>query len=156
VGVLGFGYYVPALRADNGEAPRLRGARGYEGKGQVTGTLTALRELLSTPGLAVLLGLILGVILIAPLFWTSRLLTAQNADLGLYVVMGVVFGGLIFSLIVMFGYSLITQAGFMWFGPSVVAGFVVALGVLSVVITVKLLKSGGTPADDTSNDEARR
>lgn len=152
----GFGYYVPALRADNGKAPRLRGARGYEGKGQVTGTLTALRELLSTPGLAVLLGLILGVGLIAPLFWSSRLLTADNADIGLYVVMGVVFGGLIVGLGVMFGVRYITPSGFMWFGPSVVAGFMVALGVLAVVATVKLLKSDGSAADETSNDETRR
>lgn len=94
--------------------------------------------------------------LIAPLFWISRLLTAKNADLGLAVVMGAVFGGLIVSLGVMWGYSLITSSGFMWFGPSVVIGFIVALGVLSVVMTVKLLKSDGSAADVTSQDETRR
>jgi len=156
VGAGGFGYYVPALRADNGKAPRLRGARGYEGKGQVTGTLTALRELLSTPGVAVLLGLILGVVLIAPLFWTSRLLTEQNADIGLYLVMGVVFGGLIVSLGVMWVYHYVTSEGFVWFGPSVVAGFVVTLGVLAVVMARRLLKSDGPAADATSKDETRR
>lgn len=154
--VEGFGYYVPALRADHGEAPRLRDARGYEGKGQVTDTLTALRELLSTPGVAVLLGLVLGVGLIAPLFWTSRLLTVENADVGTYVVMGVVLGGLILSLGVMWGYRFVTPSGFVWFGPSVVAGFVVALGVLAVVTTMRLLKSDGPAADATSDDETRR
>lgn len=130
--------------------------KGYEGKGQVTGTLTALRELLSTPLFAVLLGLTLGVGLIAPLFWTSRLLTAKNADLGLIVVMGVVFGGLIVSLGVMFGYRLITPSGFMYFGPAVVGGFVVALGVLSVALLTRLLKSADVADEETSNDETRR
>jgi len=95
-------------------------------------------------------------VLIAPLFWTSRLLTAKNADLGLFVVMGSVFGGMILSVGVMFGYKLITPSGFMWFGPSVVAGFVIALGVLATVMTVKLLKSDGPAADETSQDETRR
>jgi hypothetical protein len=147
---------VPALRADNGKQPRLRGARGLEGKGQVTGLLTALRELLSTPGFAVLLGLFLGIVLIAPLFWASRLLTEQNADIGLYVVMGVVFGGLIVSLGVMWVYHYVTPDGFEWFGPSVVAGFVVTLGVLAVVMARRLLKSDGPAADATSKDETRR
>ncbi len=138
------------------EASRLRDARGYEGKGQVTGTLTALRELLSTPGVAVLLGLGLGIGLVVPLFWTSRLLTADNADIGLYVVMGVVFGGLIVSLGVMWGVYYIAPRGFGWFGPSVVAGFVVALGVLAGVMTSRLLKSAGKPTDETSNDETGR
>lgn len=134
----------------------MRGARGYEGKGQVTGTLTALRELLSTPGVAVLLGLLLGVGLIAPLFWTSRLLTVQNADIGTYVVMGVVFGGMLVSLGVMWGYRLITPAGFMWFGPAVVVGFLVALGVLATTMAMRLLKSDGPATDATSQDETRR
>jgi hypothetical protein len=118
--------------------------------------LTALRELLSTPGFAVLLGTLLGVGLIAPLFWTSRLLTVENADIGLYVVMGVVFGGLILSLGVMWGYRLIAPAGFVWFGPSVVAGFVVALGVLAAVMATRLLKSDGRAVDRTLEDETRR
>jgi hypothetical protein len=134
----------------------LRGRKGSEGKGQVTGTLTALQELLSTPWLAVLLGLVLGIGLVLPLFWTSRLLTAKNADIGLPVVMGVVFGGLILSVGVMFGYRFITLQGFMWFGPSLVVGFVVALGVLAVVLAMRLLKSNGETEDGTSNDETRR
>jgi len=140
----------------NGEPPRLRGARGYEGKGQVTGILTALRELLSTPGTAVLLGLLLGVGLIAPLFWTTRLLTPANADMGTFVVMAVVFGGMILSLGLMWGYRLVAPDGFMWFGPSVVAGFVVALGVLATVMTLRLLKSSGRAANVTPTDETRR
>ena len=96
------------------------------------------------------------MLLIAPLFWTSRLLTAKNADLGLAVVMGVVFGGLLVSVGLMFGYKLITATGFMWFGPSVVVGFIIALGVLSVVMAMNMLKSDGPASDDASQDETRR
>ena len=106
--------------------------------------------------MAVLLGLLLGVGLIAPLFWTSRLLTEKNADIGLVVVMAVVFGGLILSLGVMWGYRYVTPAGFMYFGPSVVAGFVIALGALATVMAMRLLKSDGAAADATSEDETRR
>lgn len=69
--------------------------------------------------------------------------------------MGVVFGGLILSLGVMFGYRVVTPSGFMWFGPAVVAGFVVALGALAAVMLTRLLKSDGSAADETSNDETR-
>lgn len=118
--------------------------------------MTALQALLSTPWIAVLLGLTLGVVLVAPLFWTSRLLTADNADLGTFVVTAVVFGGLIVSLGVMWGYRAITQVGFMYFGPSVVAGFVVTLGTLAIVLTMRLLKSSGSSANGTSDVETRR
>jgi len=134
----------------------VRGARGVEGKGQVTEILTALQGLLSTPWIAVLLGLTLGVVLVAPLFWTSRLLTAKNADLGTFVVMAVVFGGLIVSLGVMWGYRFVTPDGFVFFGPSVVGGFVVTLGALALVMTMQLLKSSGVDADETSDVETRR
>jgi hypothetical protein len=117
--------------------------------------LTALQQLLSTPGFAVLLGLFLGVVLVAPLFWTSRLLSAKNADIGLYVVVGIVLGGMIVSLGVMWGYSLVTPSGFMWFGPSVVAGFVVVLGVFGAMTAVKLMKSDAPASDVTSEDETR-
>jgi hypothetical protein len=156
VGAGGFGYYVPALRAGNSEWPACEAQGVLEGKGQVTGTLTALRELLSTPGFAVLLGLLLGVAIIAPLFWSSRLLTVENADIGLYVVMGVIFGGLILSLGLMWGYHYVTPEGFMWFGPSVVAGFIVALGALAAVLAMRLLKSDGGAAEAASADEKRR
>lgn len=77
--------------------------------------------------------------------------------MGTFVVMAVVFGGMILSLGVMWGYRLVTPDGFMWFGPSVVAGFVVALGVLAAVLTVRLLKSGGGKAANvTPTDETRR
>jgi hypothetical protein len=91
----------------------------------------------------------------APLFWTSRLLSSKNADVGLYVVMGAVFGGMILSLGMMWGYRLVTPTGFMWFGPSVVVGFVVALGVLATVTAATMLKADGSTTDAKLKDETR-
>ena len=144
------------LASRQSELPRKRNRKGVEGKGQVTVTLTALRELLSTPMVSVLLGLVVGVVLVAPLFWTSRLLTAKNADLGLLVIMGVVFGGMIVALGLMFGYRFIAPDGFIWFGSAVVGGFMVALGVLAVVMLTGLLKSENASGGDTPNNETRR
>lgn len=70
--------------------------------------------------------------------------------------MAVVFGGLIVSLGVMWGYRLVTEKGFLYFGPSVVAGFVVTLGALAIVMTIRLLKSSGPAAKKTSDVETRR
>ena len=90
------------------------------------------------------LGLVLGVVLLAPLFWTSRLLTARNADAALYVVMGSVFGGLLVGLGVMMGYWFVTHDGFVWFGPATVAGFAVALGILAVRLGFQMLNNEDT------------
>jgi hypothetical protein len=89
-------------------------------------------------------GLVLGIVLLAPLFWTSRLLNAGNADVALYVVMGSVFGGLLVGLAAMMGYWFVTREGFMYFGPATVVGFVIALGVLAVRTGFKLLSSDDT------------
>jgi hypothetical protein len=106
--------------------------------------LAHLRELLATPLIAVGFGLVLGVALVAPLFWTLRLISARNADVALYVVMGSVFGGLLVGLGVMMGYWFITHEGFMWFGPATIAGFVSALGVLAVRSGMKLMSTDDT------------
>lgn len=76
--------------------------------------------------------------------------------MGTLVIMVVVFGGLVVSLGLMMGYRLVTSEGFMWFGPSVVVGFVVTLGVFATITALKLLKPGETIAGPTSNDETRR
>jgi hypothetical protein len=90
------------------------------------------------------LGLALGVALLAPLFWTSRLLNARNADVALYVVMGSVFGGLLIGLAGMMGYWFVSREGFLWFGPATVAGFVVALGILAVRLGLQMLNNDDT------------
>jgi hypothetical protein len=85
------------------------------------------------------LGFVLGIVLLAPLFGVSRLLKARDADVALYVVMGTVFGGLLLGLAALLGYRLASPEGFVWFGSATVAGFIVALGVLSVRLGMQLL-----------------
>lgn len=101
--------------------------------------MAQLRELLATPWIAITLGLVLGVGLLAPLFGISRLLKSRHTDIALFVVMGTVFGGLIVGLAVLMGYRFIAPAGFVWFGSATIAGFVVSLGVLSVRVVLELL-----------------
>ena len=115
------------------------GSAGFEGKGRVSGALAHLRVLLAIPWIALTSGFLLGVLLLAPLFGVSRLLTARHADVVLPVVMGSVFVGLILGLGVLFGYWFVSAQGFIWFGPATVAGFIVALGVLSVRVGMQLL-----------------
>jgi hypothetical protein len=103
--------------------------------------LAQLRELLATPWIAIILGFVMGVGLLAPLFGISRLLKAKHADVALVVVMGTVFVGLIIGLAVLLGYRLASPAGFVWFGSATIAGFVIALGVLSVRIGLQMLSN---------------
>ena len=119
--------------------PATDGVRGFEGKGRVSGALAPVRELLAIPLFAVCTGLALGVVLIAPLFWTLRLLDSKNADAALYVVMGSVFGGLLVGLAVMVGYWFASRDGFTYFGPATVVGFVLALGVLAVRTGMRMM-----------------
>jgi hypothetical protein len=91
-----------------------------------------------------LLGLLLGVVLIAPLFWTLRRISSQNADMALYVAMGSVFGGLLVGLGLMMGFWFISREGFTFFGPATVVGFVIALGVLAVRAGLSLLSTNNT------------
>lgn len=101
--------------------------------------MAELQRLLATPWIAIVLGLVLGVGLLAPLFSISRMLNARNADVALYVVMGTVFGGLIIGLGLLLGYRFVAPDGFVWFGSATICGFVAALGVLSVRLGLKML-----------------
>lgn len=98
---------------------------------------------MASPGIALSLGVLVGIILLSPVAWGLRYLLNNNVDAGLAIVMGSVFGGLLVALGAMFGYRALSPEGFMWFGPSVVGGFVVALGILAVWAAATVFKSGG-------------
>ncbi|PKQ17101.1 MAG: hypothetical protein CVT67_01285 [Actinobacteria bacterium HGW-Actinobacteria-7] len=100
-----------------------------------------LRELLAVPVVAVMLGVIVGAGLIAPLFWASRFATAEKADFALVATMVSSMGGLIVAGAILFGYRHLAADGFVWFGSSVVGGFVVGLGVAAVVMLRRLAKN---------------
>jgi len=102
--------------------------------------LTELSELMAVPAVAITLGAIFGVGLIAPLFWASRFATAEKADFALVATMVSSMGGLIVAGAVLFGYRQLAADGFVWFGVSVVGGFMVGLGVAAVVMLRRLAK----------------
>jgi hypothetical protein len=132
------------LTADTVGPDHSAGQRGFEGEGRVSGILAQLRELLANPTFAILLGLVLGIVLIAPLFWTLRRITSSNADMALYVAIGSVFGGLLVGLGLMMGYWFVSPEGFKFFGLATVFGFVLALGVLAVRAGMSLLSTNDT------------
>ena len=107
--------------------------------------LLELRELLANPGIAVALGALIGVGLLAPVLWGLRFFTAGHIEAGLGVTMGAVFGGLLLALGLLFGYRALAPDGIVWFGPAMVGGYVVALGVFAIRAASQLLNSG----DDT-------
>jgi len=100
-----------------------------------------LRELLATPWVAIVLGVLLGIGLLLPLVWTLRRITPGNVDVGVNIGMGAVFGGLLVGLGLMVGYKVLAPEGFWYFGPAVAGGFIVALGVLSWRVAVQMLSS---------------
>ncbi len=107
--------------------------------------LLELRELLANPAIAVALGALIGVGLLVPVLWGLRFFTAGHIEVGLGVTMGAVFGGLLLALGLLFGYRALAPDGIIWFGPALVGGYVIALGVFAIRAAAQLLKSD----DDT-------
>jgi Sec-independent protein secretion pathway component TatC len=100
-----------------------------------------LRELLATPAIAIALGVFVGLVLLAPVIWATRFFVSDKIDVGLAIVMGSVFAGLLVALGALFGYRAVAPDGLIWFGPSLVAGFVVGLGVFALKVAMTWFKS---------------
>ena len=105
---------------------------GVKGKGRVTGILLALRELLSTPWLAVLLGIAVGVGLIAAVAGSRKLSTSSDGRDGITLMMLFMMGSMLVASVVLLGYALIAPGGFLAFGLSLSGGFIVGLAVCGV------------------------
>lgn len=99
---------------------------------------------------AVLLGVLFGVGLLAPLLMGYRFLVADRIDVGLAVVMGAVFGGLLVALGVLFGYRALAPSGLIWFGPALVGGYVLGLGAFALKAARTLLKPDGRDEGDSA------
>lgn len=110
-------------------------------------------EVLSTPSVAVTIGLVLGVCLIAPLFFVPRLLKAGNSDAALYAVAGTVFGGLILALCVLLVYRLIAPEGIRAFGLAMGAGY---LGGLLILIAVSIRRLANAKGPTEGGDGVKR
>lgn len=91
-----------------------------------------LRELLATPGVAGILGFIVGVALISAIAWSRKLSRSSDAQDGIVIMMMAMMGGMLISSLVLIAYVLIAPAGFLYFGVALAAGFVIGLGVITV------------------------
>ena len=108
-------------------------------------------QLLATPWFAVLAGLSIGVGLFVPLSLSSRLPDRSKADVGIFAVVGTVFGGMIVALILLLGYRLIAPAGVAYFGIALCGGY---LGSLAVYIASNFKRLIGS--DNDVSGETRR
>lgn len=86
-------------------------------------------DVLQTPWIAIVLGVITGLGLMWLTMLSARFFTPDNADLGMYAVLGGVMGGLVLALALMALYRWVAPGGFIWYGPALVGGFVLGLGV---------------------------
>lgn len=82
-----------------------------------------------------------------PVQWGYRFLATDKIDVGLAVVMGAVFVGTLLAIGVLLLYRALLPGGFVWFGASMVTGYVVALGVFAVRAAKAML---------TTDDDMRR
>jgi hypothetical protein len=109
--------------------------------------------MLSTPSVAVTIGLVFGACLIVPLFFVPKILKAGNSDAALYAVVGCVFGGLVLALCVLLAYRFIAPGGVMAFGLAMGGGYLGGLLVL-IVVSIRRLMSAKSPMK--SGDGAKR
>lgn len=100
-----------------------------------------MTDVLETPWIAIALGVATGLGLMWLTMWSARFVTPGNADLGIYAVLGGVIGGLVIALALMALYQWVAPEGFIWYGPALVGGFLIGLGIAAV----RLLRS----LDDT-------
>jgi hypothetical protein len=96
--------------------------------------LTALRALLSTPWLAVLLGLVVGVGLIAAVAGSRKLSTSSDGRDAITLMMLFMMGSMLVASAVLLCYVFAAPAGFVWFGMSLGVGFIIGLGVFSLIL----------------------
>lgn len=107
-----------------------------------------LRALFASPAIALGIGIVVGLLLLAPVVWGYRFLVADRVEVGLAVVTGSVFAGMIVAVGALFGYRALAPAGLVWFGPALVGGFVVGLGAFALRVATTMFKSGDERKDD--------
>jgi hypothetical protein len=96
--------------------------------------------MLAAPSVAIVVGFILGMALLALTLWSARFVTPAHGELGPFVVVGAMTVGLILGFALMFGYQRLAPESFAYFGVALVAGFVVVLGVTAVRMLSDTLK----------------
>lgn len=97
--------------------------------------------MLASPAIAIVIGAVAGVGLLAPVLWGYRFFAADKIEVGLAVVMGAVFVGLLLAVGALFLYRALSPGGLVWFGASLVGGYLVALVVFAVRTARAMLES---------------
>lgn len=95
----------------------------------------SIRQLLAQPLVALFLGSLSGVGLAAITRLGIRYFTPENELLGPMLVAVTTFGGMVVAIGAMYGYSVVAESAFAWFGITLVAAFLVA-------VTVGVVRSG--------------
>jgi len=96
--------------------------------------VVALREVLSQPFVAALLGFLIGSALIVATAWSRRFSTSSDASDSVAIMMGFMMGGMLLATAVLIAYVFVAPQGFLYFGLSLATGFVVGLAVMAVVM----------------------
>jgi len=97
-----------------------------------------LQELLVVPIVAGLLGFFVGASMIGVMAWSRTYSKSPDEPPdthdSIVAMMGSMVGGMLISSALMIAYVVFAQAGFVYFGLSLAAGFVIGLGIISVVL----------------------
>jgi len=91
-----------------------------------------LREILALPAVAAVLGFLVGAGLITATAWSRKLPASTDPSDGIAVVMMFMMGGMLVASGVLIAYVFIAPSGFLYFGLSLAAGFVIAFGIIAL------------------------
>ena len=100
--------------------------RGVRNPG-IGGCVIGVAGALEIGWVAGVLGIILGAIMVIPVFLSVRLLDSRRPELAVPAAMGAMIGGLIVGLGVLFAVQWAAPSGFVTFAVSTVAGFMLAV-----------------------------
>ena len=93
-----------------------------------------LREILATPAVAVVLGFLIGAGLIGATAWSRTISASRDVSDSIAVMMMFMMGGMLLSSGILIAYVFLAPSGFLYFGLALSAGFVIGLGVISIVL----------------------
>jgi hypothetical protein len=93
-----------------------------------------LREILAIPAVAAVLGFLIGVGLIGATAWSRNSSASRDASDSIAVMMLFMMGGMLLASAILIAYVFAAPSAFLYFGLALSAGFVMGLGVISVML----------------------
>lgn len=117
--------------------------RGVRNPG-IGGCVIGVAGALEIGWVAGVLGIILGAIMVIPVFLSVRLLDSRRPELAVPAAMGAMIGGLIVGLGVLFAVHELVPAGFAAFAISTIVGFMLAVAVGGVWMFRRMYRSEET------------